>query len=70
MNLIKAAGLTLIPFVTVFFCSYLIGSFISVSFNPANWTMDLRMYMSVCGACMGIAVWFNFSARGLYDGPT
>ena len=67
MNLIKASGLTLIPFAIMLFCSYLVGSFISVSFNPADWTIILRIFMSSFGSIMGLALWASFSVRGLYD---
>lgn len=44
------------PFVIALFASYLVGSFISVSWDPANWTLDLREYMAVVGTCFGYAL--------------
>lgn len=44
------------PFVVTFFASYLVGSFISVSWDPAGWTLELREYMAVMGVCFGYAL--------------
>ena len=47
---------TVFPFVVSCAICYLIGSFISVSFDPANWTMDCRIFMSLCGVAFGFAM--------------
>ena len=49
-------GVTLIPFAVTMFCCYLIGSFISVSFNPALWTMEMRILMALVGVMFGGAL--------------
>jgi hypothetical protein len=50
-------GLTLIPFAVSTACCYLIGSFISLSFDPTLWTMEMRMLMSVVGVVFGGALY-------------
>ncbi len=46
-------GLTLIPFAVAMVCCYLIGSFISLSFDPSLWTEQMRMFMSLVGIVFG-----------------
>jgi len=53
----KAIGLTSIPFITTMFFAYLIGSFLNVSWDPAEWTMDMRILMSIFGMCFGGALY-------------
>lgn len=67
MNLYKKAWDNLIPFVIMTFVMYLIGSFIAVSFNPADWEEKLRIFMSLSSLAWGLALWFNFTVRGFYD---
>ena len=50
-------GLTLIPFAVSMFCCYLIGSFISLSFSPELWTMEMRMFMSLVGVVFGVGLY-------------
>jgi len=50
-------GVTLIPFAVTMFCCYLIGSFISMSFDPAMWTEQMRMFMSLVGVVFGGALY-------------
>jgi len=57
----------LIPFISGFFCVYLVGSFISVSFNPSQWTESLRVLMCIQGLGLGFALWINCQMRGNYD---
>lgn len=57
----------LIPFISGFFCLYLVGSFISVSFDPSQWTETLRIVMCIQGAALGLALWVNFMIRGHYE---
>lgn len=47
---------TVFPFVVSCAICYLIGSFISVSFDPAGWTMDCRILMSLFGFSFGFAM--------------
>ena len=50
-------GLTLIPFAVSFACCYLIGSFISLSFDPTLWTEHMRMFMSLVGIVFGAGLY-------------
>ena len=50
-------GLTLIPFAVSMLCCYLIGSFISLSFDPTLWTEHMRMLMSLIGMVFGCALY-------------
>ena len=50
-------GVTLIPFAVSMFCCYLIGSFISLSFSPELWTMEMRMFMSLVGVVFGVGLY-------------
>ena len=65
MMYFKCLSLTCIPFVMTMFMSYLIGSFISASWNPELWTLDARVYMSILGACFGYAVYLKLSHENL-----
>jgi hypothetical protein len=47
------------PFVVTLFMAYLVGSFLSVSFNPAEWTLDMRIIMAEFGVCFGIALYLK-----------
>lgn len=65
MMYFKCLSLTCIPFVITMFMSYLIGSFISASWNPEIWTLDTRIYMSFVGMCFGYAVYCKLSHENL-----
>ena len=56
---------TIMPFVTTLFFAYLIGSFLSVSFNPAEWTIDMRMLMSEFGVAFGGALLLKLRSERL-----
>jgi hypothetical protein len=43
----------LTPFAVSCFFLYLVGSFISVSWNPADWTMDCRIICAVWAVTFG-----------------
>lgn len=65
MMYMKAILLTCIPFVITLFVSYLVGSFISVSLNPENWTMDLRTLMPWFGMLFGLALYMKLNHERL-----
>lgn len=48
-----------VPFVVTLFMAYMIGSFLNVSFNPTEWTMDMRVLMSEFGIMFGIALYMK-----------
>lgn len=56
---------TLVPFVLAWICTYLIGSFINVSFDPALWTMEARAVMAGAGFVWGCALYGKLSMEGL-----
>ncbi len=45
-----------VPFIVAFLGCYLVGSFISVSWDPSGWTLDLRQFMAIAGTCFGYAL--------------
>lgn len=61
----KTIFTTAVPFIVTMFFAYLIGSFLSVSFNPVDWTMDMRILMSIFGMCFGVMLWFKLTFEGL-----
>lgn len=48
-----------VPFIVTLFMAYLIGSFLNVDFNPAEWTMDMRILMSEFGVMFGGALYLK-----------
>lgn len=55
----KTIFTTATPFIVTMFFAYLIGSFLNVSFNPVDWTMDMRVLMSEFGVMFGIALYMK-----------
>jgi len=53
---IKTIALILLPFAVTLAFFYLIGSFISVSFNPAEWTIECRILTTAIGFIFGFMV--------------
>jgi len=47
---------TVFPFVVSTTILYLIGSFISVSFDPSGWTFECRMVASIASFAFGFAL--------------
>jgi hypothetical protein len=45
----------------------MIGAFIGVSFDPTNWTFELRVVMSLIGAWTGLALWIRMYMGGAYE---
>lgn len=52
---------TIAPFIIAALGIYLLGSFISVSFNPVDWTESLRMTAVINVMGWGWALWFRLS---------
>lgn len=61
----KTIFTTAVPFVVTMFFAYLIGSFLSVSFNPVEWTLDMRCLMAIFGLGFGIMLWLKLSFERL-----
>ena len=55
----------LVPFVLGFFTCYLVGSFVSVSFDPVFWTIEARGVTAVCGFIWGMGIWLKLGIEGL-----
>ena len=55
----KAIALTITPFVVSMCLFYLIGSFLSVSFDPAEWTLEMRSLMAIFGGVFGGAMYLK-----------
>jgi hypothetical protein len=47
---------TVFPFIVACGVFYLIGSFVSVSFDPTNWTADCRVLMCIFAFAFGVAL--------------
>lgn len=62
----KTIFTTVTPFIVTFACAYLVGSFISVSWDPMNWTLELREYMTVLGTCFGYALYLKLDHEVVY----
>lgn len=52
----KEIAWVLMPFAVTYFMFYLIGSFVSVSFDPTIWTPECRIICSVFGFAWGVAL--------------
>lgn len=61
----KTIFTTTTPFIITLFFAYLIGSFLSVAWNPAEWTIDMRILMSEFGVCFGLALYLKLFYEGL-----
>lgn len=55
----------LVPFVIGFFVCYLIGSFVSVSFDPMFWDIGTRLCTAFFSVVWGLAIWLKLVAEGL-----
>jgi uncharacterized protein YneF (UPF0154 family) len=62
---IKTIALTLLPFAVTLAFFYLIGSFISVSFNPAEWTMECRILTTAIGFIFGFMVTYKLESSNI-----
>lgn len=61
----KTIFTTAVPFIVTMFFAYLIGSFLNVSWNPVDWTMDMRILMSIFGMGFGIMLWLKLTFERL-----
>lgn len=61
----KAIALTITPFVVSMCLFYLIGSFLSVSFDPAEWTLEMRSLMAIFGGVFGGAMYLKLQLERL-----
>ncbi len=59
MQNLKIIGSTMLPFAVTFLTMYLVGSFISVSWDIALWTWELRVLMATFGIAFGFALWMR-----------
>ena len=59
----KTIFVTVVPFVVTLFVAYLIGSFISIAWNPAEWTMDMRILMPEFGVAFGGALYMKLRSE-------
>jgi ABC-type multidrug transport system permease subunit len=53
---IKTIHQSLTPIAVGLFLFYLIGSFISVSFNPVDWSIECRILTTVFGFIFGLMI--------------
>ena len=61
----KTLFVTLVPFVLGFFVCYLIGSFVSVSFDPVMWTAEARGMTAFGGFAWGCGLYSKLMFEGL-----
>ena len=61
----KTIFITAVPFAITLFFAYLIGSFLSVDWNPAEWTMDMRILMTEFGVAFGGALYLKLRSEML-----
>jgi hypothetical protein len=61
----KSIAVTIVPFVVSLFMFYLIGSFLSVSFDPAEWTLEMRSLMAIFGGVFGGAMYLKLQLERL-----
>jgi hypothetical protein len=52
-----------LPYVGTCFVMYLLGAFVSVSWNPVNWTSDARIVCAFWGMVFGFAVSLKLEAK-------
>lgn len=55
----KTIFTTITPFFVILAMAYLIGSFLNVSFNPVDWTADMRIVMATFGWTFGGALYMK-----------
>ena len=59
MNEAVVIARTLVPFIVTCAVMYLVGSFISVGWDIATWTWELRVLMATFGITFGFALWLR-----------
>ena len=61
----KAIFVTITPFFVTLAMAYLIGSFLNVSFDPVDWTVDMRIVMATFGWVFGVALYVKLKFERL-----
>lgn len=61
----KTIFATATPFAITLFFAYLIGSFLNVSWNAADWSGDMRILMSEFGMAFGGALYMKLRVEML-----
>jgi nitrate/nitrite transporter NarK len=54
---------SLVPFIVSFAVWYLVGSFMCVSLNPVDWTLNDREFTVLMGAIWGAALYYKLKER-------
>ena len=67
MRLLPHIWDNILPVLVGLLLTYMIGAFIGVSFDPTNWTFELRVVMSLIGAWTGLALWLRMYTGGAYE---
>lgn len=62
---LKTIFATITPFFVTLAMAYLIGSFLNVSFNPVDWTVDMRIVMATFGWVFGVALYVKLKFERL-----
>ena len=62
---LKTIFATIVPFCVTLAMAYLIGSFLNVSFNPVDWTVDMRIVMATFGWVFGVALYVKLKFERL-----
>ena len=58
-------GFMVTPFIVCYAIAYLIGSFISFSWSPSDWTESLRIFMVIMGNVYGVAMYLRLEVERL-----
>lgn len=61
----KTIFMTITPFFVTLAMAYLIGSFLNVSFDPVDWTVDMRIVMATFGWVFGVALYVKLKFERL-----
>jgi hypothetical protein len=61
----KTIFVTVTPFFVTLAMAYLIGSFLNVSFDPVDWTVDMRIVMATFGWVFGVALYVKLKFERL-----
>lgn len=61
----KTIFVNIVPFIVGYFVCYLVGSFVSVAFDPVMWSIEARTITATCGFFWGCAIWLKLMAEGL-----
>jgi phage shock protein PspC (stress-responsive transcriptional regulator) len=67
MRLLPHIWDNILPVLIGLLLAYMIGAFVGTSFDPTNWTFELRAFMSIAGVCAGLALWCRMYIGGAYE---